>query len=362
MSDIDESLKNIKIISGVLKKCYNINTADDKNMLYINNWEDYSNYYYYKLLEQQLYSLEEVINTKQQAFTYIIFQVKENDVPIYGFAARPIYSSFELYAKHESIYKLIVENLFGIEQLKWFENEINLGNHYRTKYPGLDVVFSGEILMESPTKMRYNLNSGTFMEERFKKMDDETLKYYGLTFDGLIHNLGYTNRTFFYNVTDKITHLSDHEPEFEKYISKLPNIEYAFLNEHECDLITNINFNFRKFQIVINRMIGINNLQNRKPGVKLGKNDRFIKPEDVFQNKDAKERVKQYNIIEKLEQQNPEIIEYMKKFEEGVKIYEKYFKNKYTGTNNSVIQGGKKNTRRIKKKNKRKSRHNTKKN
>lgn len=346
MSEIDKSFKDIKIISGVLKKCYNINTADEKNMLYINNWEDYSNYYYYKLLNQQLYSLEEVIKTKQQAFTYILFQVKENNTPIYGFAARPIYSSFELYAKHESIYKLIVENLFGIKQLEWFEKQINLGNQYRTDYPGLEVVFSGEILMESPTKMRYNFNSGTFMEHRFKKIDDKTLKYYGLTFDGLINNLGFNHRTFFYNATDKITHLSDHEPEFEKIISKLPNIEYAFLTEHECDLVTNINYNFRKFQNVINRMIAINNLQNRKPGVKLGKNDRFIKPEDVFQNKEAQKRVKDYNIIQKLEEQHSNIIEHMKKFEQGVEIYEKYFKNKYTGKDSSVLQGGNKYTRK----------------
>ena len=190
-SELIDKQKKITLLSNpIVNDKIEINNKE--GYLYIDEFSKFNNLYYFLRSKQQLLSLKEMLEFKEtNTFTYILFQVThpETGEISYDFRARPVYSKFESFAKHLTIYIVRLYELFGIDiALESYRNVI-----YNDLYSNLGIVSAGEIKVRTKSYFEFNFSSGTFMLNRLTSQrnydhDAELSRHYAVQFEGIIKN------------------------------------------------------------------------------------------------------------------------------------------------------------------------------
>ena len=307
----NEYLKQIPLTSANIM-CKEVTVDGMKGYLYIDDFNKYTNLYYYMLTNQKLYSITDVMKNEGGTFTYIIFQVTIKGEQRLILFARPVYSKLETYSKHDAIYTLALYELFGLQETIRYIESVKQKTLPVYGYEGLGVVLAGEIKGRRGNMIDYNFSSGTFMRERFEDVDDETLRYYALQFDDIIKMLGFNGRTVYNKeIVNSILTTDDYQREMENIWKKIPNIKIAlFKKKEDCILLQGERRNMLNYLSRVNatiRALGRSNIELKEIKVN--------NIEDLERNP----LLKKYNIID-LVNKNQSSKDFFNKYQEGLRL------------------------------------------
>ena len=308
--ELTQKFKQLPLLSNFIIND-KVNIDDNEGYLFINDFTKFNNLYYYLQTGQTLLTMKEMLSFRDtNSFTYMLFQINNTNTGEikYEFRARPVYSKFESFAKHQTIYLVMLYELFGIDiALDAYQNII-----YGDLYEKLGVVSAGEVIVRTQNYFEFNFSSGTYMMERLTlhrnyDKDAELSRQYAVQFEGIvkehiynerdikIHYLNDAGKTMLINndvimdlklIWVKINENKTSDDEETIYI-------YLMKNQLNFLMLRNKQVIFSNFISNLNKTIRILSLSNSE----LKKNKLFIKNIKDLNDELIMEKLKKYDIL-----------------------------------------------------------------